>query len=143
MQRGPFKIAVRVKSFRSPAVLPRGGFDLAQHGVEGNRLAVIGAVIFAKFLHAENFTPSRKEANKLSARTIYFFARSRPANNVSRLFKLASDFAGNFGFSISRRKSIPSSMVRTDLGRMAPAAFAWPPPWNFSAICSRSEERRV
>ena len=128
MQRGPFKIAVRVKNFRSPAVLLRRSFNLAQHGAEGNCLAVIAAVIFAKFLHAENFTPSRKEANKLSARTIYFFARSRPANNVSRLFKLASDFAGNFGFSISRRKSMPSSMVRTDLGRMAPAAFAWPPP---------------
>ena len=70
MQRGPFKIAVRVKNFRSPAVLPRGGFDLAQHGVEGNRLAVVAAVIFAKFLHAENFTQSCADAKEFSARTI-------------------------------------------------------------------------
>ena len=36
---------------------------------------------------------------------------------------------------------MPSSMVRTDFGKIAPAAFAWPPPWNFNAICSASPLR--
>jgi hypothetical protein len=53
---------VGVKNFRSPAVLLRGGFDLAQHGAEGDRLAMVTAVIFAKFLHAENFTQSCADA---------------------------------------------------------------------------------
>ena len=32
----------------------RGDFDVAQHGADINRLAVIAAVIFAELLHAEN-----------------------------------------------------------------------------------------
>ena len=32
----------------------RGGFGLAQHGADVNGFAVIAAVIFAEFLHAEN-----------------------------------------------------------------------------------------
>ena len=42
----------------------RGGFDLAQHGAEVNRLAVVAAVVLAELLHAENFPQSRADARK-------------------------------------------------------------------------------
>ena len=35
-------------------MLLRGGLDVAQHGADVNRLAVVAPVIFAEFLHAEN-----------------------------------------------------------------------------------------
>ncbi len=35
-------------------MLLRGGLDVAQHGADVNRLAVVAAVVFAEFLHAEN-----------------------------------------------------------------------------------------
>ena len=52
----------------------------------------------------------------------YFFSSS--ANRLSRLFN------GEFleGFRKCRRYSMPSVMLRTDLGNCAPLALAWPPP---------------
>ena len=46
----------------------RGSFDLAQHGADVNRLAVVAAVVFAELLHAENFTQSRPDAKKFLIR---------------------------------------------------------------------------
>ena len=43
----------------------RRGFDVMEHGADVNRFAVVAAVIFAEFLHAENFTQSRKDASKI------------------------------------------------------------------------------
>ncbi len=55
MQREPVEFAVGEKGFPAPAVLPGGGFDVAQHGADVNPFAVVAAVIFAESLHAENF----------------------------------------------------------------------------------------
>jgi len=72
--------------------------------------------------------PARRTANFprgfLPTFGFYYFPISNPENKLSRLFKAGSDFI----FNACRRNSMPSSMVRTDLGRMAPAAFTWPPP---------------
>ena len=46
----------------------RGGLDVAQHGADVNRLAVIAAVIFTELLHAENFTQRRADAKKFLTR---------------------------------------------------------------------------
>jgi hypothetical protein len=46
-------------------VQSRRWFDLAQHGADVNRLAMIAAVIFSELLHAENFTQSREDAKKI------------------------------------------------------------------------------
>ncbi len=54
MKCEPFEFSGFVKNFRSPAVLSRRSFDVAQHGANINRLAVIAAMIFAELLHAEN-----------------------------------------------------------------------------------------
>jgi len=54
MEREQFQAAGLVEQLGSPAVGQRGGFDVAQHGMDVNRLAVVAAVIFAKLLHAEN-----------------------------------------------------------------------------------------
>jgi len=43
-----------------PAVLLRGGFDIAQDSADVNRLAAVTAVIFAELLHAENFRNDAK-----------------------------------------------------------------------------------
>ena len=64
MQREQFQIAGLVKQFGSPAVFLRGSLDVAQHGANVNRLAMIAAVIFVELLHAENFMQRRKNANK-------------------------------------------------------------------------------
>ena len=64
MQREPFEFIVDEKRFLRPAVLLGGGFQLAQHGVDVNPLAVIAAVVFAEFLHAGNVTQRRKDAKK-------------------------------------------------------------------------------
>src|SRR5476651_2017378 len=67
VQRKQFQAAGCVKQFGSPAMRLRGGFDVAQHGADVNRLAVIAAVIFAELLHAENFTQRREDAKKFFA----------------------------------------------------------------------------
>ena len=53
-----------MKNFRSPAVPLRRHFDLAQHGAEVNRLAVVAAVILVGLWHAENFTQRRADAKQ-------------------------------------------------------------------------------
>ena len=63
MKREPFEFSRVMKNFRSPAVLLRRRFDVAQHGANINRLAEIAAKIFTEFLHAENFT-QRREGGK-------------------------------------------------------------------------------
>ena len=68
MQLMPFETILLVENFRSPAIRLRGGYDLAQHSVDVNRLAVVAAVIFAKLLHAENLTQSRQDAKKFLTR---------------------------------------------------------------------------
>ena len=47
MQREEVEFALLTERFGSPTVLPRHGFDVAQHGADVNGLAVIAAVIFA------------------------------------------------------------------------------------------------
>lgn len=66
MQREQFQVAGFVKQFRRPAVLLRGGLEVAQHGADVYRLAVVAAVVFAEFLHADNLTQRRKDANRIS-----------------------------------------------------------------------------
>ena len=56
------------KCLGGPAVLLRGDFDIAQHGADVNRLAVVTAVIFAQFFHTENFTQRRENAKKFLTR---------------------------------------------------------------------------
>ena len=57
------KSPLRGKSPKSSHAIARD-FDITQHGADVNRLAVVAAVIFAKLLHAENFTQRRKNAKK-------------------------------------------------------------------------------
>jgi len=52
MQRQPFEISLRVENFRRPTIFLCGGCDVALNGANINRLAVVTAVVFAKFLHA-------------------------------------------------------------------------------------------
>ena len=42
----------------------RRPFDVAQHGANVNRVAVVAAMVFAELLHAENFTQKRQDAKK-------------------------------------------------------------------------------
>ena len=51
MEGEQVEFALLTKCFGGPAVLLRGGFDVAQDGADVNRLAVVTAVIFAKPLH--------------------------------------------------------------------------------------------
>ena len=64
MEREKFEFAGDMKNFRSPAVLLRGGFDVAQDSADVNGLAVVTAMIFAQLLHTENFTQRREDAKK-------------------------------------------------------------------------------
>ena len=68
MQREQFEVAGFVEQFGRPTVFLRRDFDIAQHAADVNRLAVIAAVIYAEFLHAENFTQSCDVARKILAR---------------------------------------------------------------------------
>ena len=68
MEGEPFETVLLVESFRRPALLLGRNFDVAQHGADVNRLAVVAAVIFAELLHAENFTQSRPDARKFLTR---------------------------------------------------------------------------
>jgi len=52
------------------------------------------------------------------------FSASISANRFSRLFNGAS----LFGFNTWRKYETASGMVLTAFGRIAPLAFAWPPP---------------
>ena len=74
MEGEQVEFALLSKRFGSPAVLLRGGFDVAQHGADVNRLAVVTAVIFAKPFHAENFTQRRKDAKKFLNLAAFAFA---------------------------------------------------------------------
>ena len=65
MEGGQVEIALPPKRLECPAMLLRGGFDVAQDGADVNRLAVITAVIFAELLHVENFTQRRRDAKKI------------------------------------------------------------------------------
>jgi len=79
MESKEFEFACFMKNFRSPAVLPRGDFDIAQDGADINRLAVVAAMIFAELFHVENFTQRRKDAKKFLTR----IAR----NNTNSIFQ--------------------------------------------------------
>ena len=68
MEGGQVEIALPPKRLECPAMLLRGGFDVAQDGADVNRLAAVAAVIFAKLLHAENFTQRRRDAKKFLTR---------------------------------------------------------------------------
>ena len=68
MEGGQVEIALPPKRLECPAMLLRGGFDVAQDGADVNRLAVIAAVIFTELLHAKNFTQRRKDAKKFLTR---------------------------------------------------------------------------
>ena len=62
------EFALPAKNLGCPAVLLRGGFDVAQHGAEVKGLAVVAAVIFAKPFHVKNFMQSRGDAKKFLTR---------------------------------------------------------------------------
>ena len=64
MEGKQVEFALLTKCFGGPAVLLRGGFDVAQDGADVNRLAVITSVIITELFHAENFTQRRKNAKK-------------------------------------------------------------------------------
>jgi hypothetical protein len=49
-----------------------------QRGADVNRLATIAALIFAEFLHAENFTQRRGDAKKFFDLCPHFAMRRRP-----------------------------------------------------------------
>ena len=51
------------KHFRCPAVLLRGGFDIAQDGADVNRLAMVTAVIFAEPFHIYDLRYTNYESN--------------------------------------------------------------------------------
>ena len=62
MEGGQVEIALPPKRLECPAMLLRGGFDVAQDGADVNPLAVVAAVIFTESFHAENFTQRRGDA---------------------------------------------------------------------------------
>ena len=64
VQRGQLESVKLVENLRQPAVADGGVFAGAEHGADVNRLAVIAAVVFAEFLHAENFPQSRRNAKQ-------------------------------------------------------------------------------
>jgi hypothetical protein len=68
MQREQVEFALLAECLRSPAMQLRGDFDVAQHGVDVDGVAVVTAVIFAKPFHAENFMQSREDAKKFLTR---------------------------------------------------------------------------
>lgn len=73
MQGEQFLAADPVEEIRSPAALQRGRFDVAQHGVDVNRLAVVAAVVFTELLHAGNFTQKCEDAKNFQTRTAQTF----------------------------------------------------------------------
>lgn len=68
MEGEQVEIALPPKRLECPAMLLRGGFDVAQDGADVNRLAVVATMIFAELLHAENFTQRRGDAKKFLTR---------------------------------------------------------------------------
>jgi hypothetical protein len=56
----------------------REKFRAAQDGADVNRLAVVAAVIFAEFLHAENFTQRRRDAKKIVQLAFFWQRRIIP-----------------------------------------------------------------
>ena len=67
-------------------MLLRADFDVAQHGADVNRFAVVTAVIFTQSFHAENFMQRRKNAKK--------FIRL-PAGRFQNAGKSLRTFPGN------------------------------------------------
>lgn len=55
MQGEPIEAAFGMENLRGPAAGSGGSLDFAEHGVDVNGLAMVTVMIFAKFLHAENF----------------------------------------------------------------------------------------
>ena len=66
MQREPFEFSGFVKNFGSPAVRLRRGLDVAQHGADVNRLAVVAAVIFAEPFHYGDQTATASVSQPVS-----------------------------------------------------------------------------
>ena len=64
MECEQMEFALLAEYLRSPTVLFGRGFDVAQHGANVNRLAVVTAVIFAESFHAGNFMQRRENAKK-------------------------------------------------------------------------------
>ena len=92
MQREPFEFSTLVENFRSPAVLLRRRFDIAQHGADVNRLAEIAAKIFTELLHAKNFTQSRGDAKKFLMRISWINTDDLTANHAKYANKTKTVF---------------------------------------------------
>src|SRR5258705_9366491 len=88
-------------------------------------------------LAANTSSPPRRTAAPKGLATDHFF--SIASNRFSKL--LNAGLREGLGLRVWRKYTSASCTVRTDLGIVAPAALAWPPPWSFSATLSASPLR--
>lgn len=83
MEREQIEFALLAKRLTRPTVRLRLRFDVAQHGADVNRLAVVAAFVPAKFLHAENFMQSDKNAKKFYSDLLAGATIQVPAKSIS------------------------------------------------------------
>jgi len=99
MKSQPGETGLFVENLLRPSKFPGGGFDVAQHGADVDRLAVIAAVVFAELLHAENFTQSRPDAKK------FLTPLHLPAAGGAVPWRAVQSLASGFGGGTGRRST--------------------------------------